>query len=407
MNSKNIKTVCIYGLGYIGLPTLLAVSESNFKVVGIDKNKKVISNLEKGKVHFKEPKIDKLLKKVKKNKLISFSSSPKEGDIYLICVPTPLDSNKKNPAPDMKSVYETISSISNFLKKGDILILESTSPVGTIENICKFLKSKKVNTEELFIAYCPERVLPGNIFQELIHNDRIIGGLNSKSARKVSNFYKSFTKGSVYISDAKTAELCKLTENAFRDVNIAFANELSMISHNEGIDVLELIKLANKHPRVNILEPGCGVGGHCIPVDPWFIVNKDKENSKLIKTSRYVNDGKRDWIIKKIEKEAKKYHKKFNKKPKLAIFGISYKKDNDDIRESPSIYIAENLLKKGHNLCVVEPNLKSYKNYQFKSIGNSLKTDDIIIFLVRHKEFLGPKKFKKNQIILDFCNALN
>ncbi len=407
MNSKNKKTVCIYGLGYIGLPTLLAVSKSKFKVVGIDKNKKVISNLKEGKAHFREPKIDKLLSKVRKNKLVSFSSVPVEGDIYLICVPTPLDSNKKNPSPDMKSVFEIISSISKFLKKGDILILESTSPVGTIEQIGNYLKSKKINIEELSIAYCPERVLPGNIFQELIYNDRIIGGLNLKSARKVKGFYKTFTKGNIFISDAKTAELCKLAENAFRDVNIAFANELSMISYKEGINVLELIKLSNKHPRVNILEPGSGVGGHCIPVDPWFIVNKDKENSKLIKTSRRVNDNKRDWIIQRIEHEAKKFKEKFNKKPKLAIFGMTYKPNNDDIRESPSIYIAENLLKKGHRLSVVEPNLKRHKNYKFKSMNDSLKTDDIIIFLVRHKEFLGLKKFKKNHIILDFCNALN
>lgn len=408
MRSKNNKTVCVLGLGYIGLPTLIAISNKNFKVIGIDSNKKVISNLKNEKTHIREPNIDNLFKKVIKNKNVFFSSVPKKGDIYIICVPTPLNISKKIPSPDMRFVFQVIKDISKFLKRGDMIILESTSPVGTTEKIKDFLISQNIDINGIHISYCPERVLPGNIFKELINNDRIIGSLTSEGSRKTKEFYKSFVKGKIYETDAKTAELCKLTENSFRDVNIAFANELSLICDKENIDVWKLIEFANKHPRVNVLDPGCGVGGHCIAVDPWFIVDKDKKNSKLIKTSRKINENKRDWVARKIESSANYFYKKNKKIPKIAIYGLSYKADIDDLRESPSVYIAENLKSKGHKISIVEPNVKKYKNFKIKKVDESLKTDDLIVILVKHKEFKNlSKAIKKDHIYLDFCNALN
>ena len=301
---------------------------------------------------------------------------------------------------------EATSSISKKKKKGDLIILESTSPVGTTELIEKKLNNLGININEIDIAYCPERVLPGNIMNELIENDRIVGGLSKHSTKVAVDFYKSFVKGSVLDTDANTAEMCKLTENSFRDVNIAFANELSLLCSNLSIDVWELISLANRHPRVNILQPGPGVGGHCISVDPWFIASKDPENSKLIQTARHVNLKKTKWVCLKI----KEYYNNLTSERKLknlniSILGLAFKPNIDDLRESPAIEIALSLLNEGYPINVVEPNIQNHDKFNLLSLDEVIKSNSLKVVLVQHEEFIINKDIISldKTMVLDFC----
>jgi UDP-N-acetyl-D-mannosaminuronic acid dehydrogenase len=297
------------------------------------------------------------------------------------------------------------NSIAPFIKAGDLVILESTSPVGTTALIAQELDRAGVDVSTINIAYCPERVLPGKIMTELVANDRVVGGLTPKATKVVAQFYKTFVRGSVLETDAKTAEMCKLTENSFRDVNIAFANELSIVCANQGIDVWNLIQLANRHPRVNILQPGTGVGGHCIAVDPWFIIAKDPENTPLMRTAREVNNHKTEWVIEKVIATAKKVNLSPGTKPKVVCLGLSFKPDIDDLRESPAVQVALALESQGIEVLAVEPNIDAHERFKLIELDDALKTADVIAVLVKHHQFVDDD-CKKNLAkfgALDFC----
>ena len=297
MKKMNSNKVCVIGLGYIGLPTAALLADNGFSVCGVDINETVVKIINNGQIHIIEPDLDKLVESTVNSKNLFAKAKPIESDVFLIAVPTPF---KNNHEPNIDFVINATISLIEVIKPGNLIILESTSPIGTTELILETLMKNNVDTSEIFIAHCPERVLPGNILFELIHNDRIVGGINANSSNKAKQFYQTFVKGEVLITDSRTAELCKLVENSFRDVNIAFANELSIICNSANINVWELIKLANRHPRVNILKPGVGVGGHCIAVDPWFIVSQFPNDSKLIKQARSSNNNKTDWVVKNV-----------------------------------------------------------------------------------------------------------
>lgn len=403
------KTVCVIGLGYIGLPTAALLANKGYNVAGVDVNEEVVSTINNGKIHIVEADLDALVKSaISSGKLKAFNKI-QPSDVYIICVPTPFRKHNKIPEPNIDHVLLATKSIAPFIKPGDLIILESTSPVGTTEKIQQTLIDYCPDLKEIYIAYCPERVLPGKIMTEIIENDRIVGGITLTSTTKVVEFYRSFVNGNILETDSKTAEMCKLAENSFRDLNIAFANELSMICDKQQINVWDLIRLANKHPRVNILQPGTGVGGHCIAVDPWFIISQNLENSKLIRTAREVNDYKAQWVIDKIKSIAAKHLLETGVKPKITCLGLSFKPDIDDLRESKALEVAETLLLEGHEISAVEPNITSYKNLKLKNLLDAIDQADIICVLVKHREFLNSKI--KEKLIkygaIDFCGALS
>lgn len=394
--------VCVIGLGYIGLPTASLLATKGYDVIGTDINNNVIETINKGEVHIVEPELNAFVSIAVSSGKLKAYSSPQQADIFIICVPTPFHSNTKLPTPNLEHVISATKSISKFISPGNTVILESTSPVGTTELIKETLDACGVDADKIYIAYCPERVLPGKIMHELTENDRIIGGINEVSAKKVKEFYKTFVNGDILITDSRTAEMCKLVENSYRDVNIAFANELSMICYDAGINVSKLIKLANHHPRVNILQAGCGVGGHCIAVDPWFIVSMDEKNSNLIRTAREVNNLKTQWVVEKIKAIGYKFYTDNNKMPIIACMGLAFKPDIDDLRESPAMYITKTLKNEKFNIMPVEPNLENYSGFEIFDYEEALIKADIIVFLVKHKEFKDLNITDK--IVLDFCN---
>jgi len=393
------KKVVILGLGYIGLPTAALLANRGYQVQGVDIQKTVVETINAGKIHIVEPDLDTFVRAAVESGNLKASLSPSEADVFIIAVPTPFS---ENYTPNIDFVLAATRSIVPVIKSGDIIILESTSPVGTTEKIWNIIKESGKEMENIFVAHCPERVLPGYIMKELIENDRIIGGINSNSSEKTREFYATFVQGNLLITDARTAEMAKLTENSFRDVNIAFANELSMICADLNINVSELISLANHHPRVNILKPGPGVGGHCIAVDPWFIVHSSPQHSALIKKSREVNLTKTKWVIKKIHEEVSEFKKTEGRDPVVAIWGITYKPDIDDMRESPSLEIAEELHHNGLNLVVVEPNCTEAGDLNLMNIQDAIKKADISVFLVAHRQFKNIILDEKRRI-LDFC----
>ena len=403
------KTVCVIGLGYIGLPTAALIANKGFLVSGVDVNDKVISTINKGKIHIVEDDLASSVKSAVSSGQLKAFNKVQLSDVYMICVPTPFHKNEGIPKPNIDYVISATKSIASFIKSGELIILESTSPVGTTEKIQQILIDCGANLKNVHIAYCPERVLPGKIMTELVENDRIVGGLTSVSTKKIVDFYRLFVKGNIFETNAKTAEMSKLAENSFRDLNIAYANELSMICSKQDINVWNLIELANKHPRVNILQPGTGVGGHCIAVDPWFIVSQDFENTKLIRTSREVNNLKTRWVIDQIKSNVDKYFLKTSIKPKIACLGLSFKPNIDDLRESKALEVAETLLAEGYEIFAVEPNIQSHKNLSILNSSDAIKQADIICILVKHREFLQPKiksKLIKSEA-LDFCGALS
>ena len=405
----NNKTVCVIGLGYIGLPTAALIANKGFVVSGVDINDNIVSKINKGEIHIIEDGLKAFVKSaVSSGKLKAFNKIQKS-DVYIICVPTPFQNKDKGiPKPNIDYVLSATKSIAQFVKPGDLIILESTSPVGTTEKVQKTLINYGANLEDVHLAYSPERVLPGKIMTEIVENDRVVGGLTSISTKKVMDFYRFFVSGNILDTDAKTAEMCKLAENSFRDLNIAFANELSIICDKQGINVWNLIKLANKHPRVNILQPSTGVGGHCIAVDPWFIVSQNKENAKLIQTARETNNYKTKWVIDKIKSNVDSYLKN-GIKPKIACLGLAFKPNIDDLRESKALEVAETLLAEGFEVIAVEPNIKSYKNLKILNLFDAIEQADSICLLVKHHEFLEPeikKKLMKCQA-LDFCGVLS
>ncbi len=404
--------VCVVGLGYIGLPTAAVLASRGIKVLGIDITQSVVDTINDGRIHIVEADLGQLVQDVVKSGNLQASTTPEAADAFLIAVPTPF---KENHKPDLAYVEAATKSIAPVLRKGNLVVLESTSPVGTTKKMSAWLADVRPDlsfphqagdSADIQIAYCPERVLPGRILHELVENDRIVGGLSSQSTVDAIALYKTFVKGECLASNARTAEMSKLTENAFRDVNIAFANELSLICDQLDIDVWELISLANRHPRVNILQPGPGVGGHCIAVDPWFIVDKTPEQAKIIRTAREINNYKAEWVVEKIIDEARKFSQKHKRSPKIALMGLAYKPDIDDLRESPAVEIAQKTLQVlGYeDVFIVEPNVKEHKVFQLEDYEYAYLKADIIVFLVKHKEFNRLEKQQK-KTELDFCGV--
>ena len=399
------KTVCVVGLGYIGLPTAALLASNGYSVLGTDLSQHAVETINQGNIHIVEPDLDAFVRSAVTAGRLKAFTTPQRGDIYMICVPTPFHEGEGIPQPNLDYVLSATRSIAGFVKPGDLVILESTSPVGTTEMMAKVLSEAGVDVSKVHIAYCPERVLPGKIMTELVENDRVVGGLTPEATQLVGDFYRTFVRGGVLATDAKTAEMCKLTENSFRDVNIAFANELSLLCAKEGINVWNLIQLANRHPRVNILQPGAGVGGHCIAVDPWFIVARDPENSQLIRTAREVNNYKTVLAIDQIKIAVADASARTGRKPKVACLGLAFKPDIDDLRESPALHIAAALKAQGYDVLAVEPNIKSHDQFELISLEDALQTADVFAVLVKHRQFVMPAV--KQKLIelkaLDFC----
>jgi UDP-N-acetyl-D-mannosaminuronic acid dehydrogenase len=396
------KKICVIGLGYIGLPTASLLGTKGYKVHGVDVSAHVVDTINRGSIHIVEPDLDLMVKSAVNAGNLQAGLEPVEADIFIIAVPTPL---KDNYVPDLSYVESATRQISPFVKPGNLVILESTSPVGTTnEVVASILAGEGHDIEkDVYVAHCPERVLPGRILVELVENDRIVGGINEESAVKAIEFYKTFVRGKVLATNTLTAEMVKLAENSFRDVNIAFANELSMICEQEGIDVWEMIGLANRHPRVNILQPGPGVGGHCIAVDPWFIVARAPTLSKLIRSAREVNDSKPDWVIEKVREKADKF-----KHPIIGCLGIAYKADVDDLRESPALAIVEKIQRENiGTVLICEPNLKHHDEFELLPVEMVIERSDIILLLVDHAEFKCLKAGDlKEKVLIDTHGAI-
>lgn len=405
------ETLCMVGLGYIGLPTAAVFASNGMKVKGVDINQHAVDTINKGKIHIEEPGLEELVKKVVDADMLEAFTAPQKADAFIVAVPTPFKG--ENHEPNLEYIESATRSLAKVLEKGNLVVLESTSPVGATEKMAAWLSEERPDLtfpqthgedSDIRVAHCPERILPGQMIRELVENDRIIGGMAPKCAEAAATLYKTFVEGECSITTARTAEMCKLTENSFRDVNIAFANELSLLCDKMGINVWELIEMANKHPRVNILQPGCGVGGHCIAVDPWFIVHDFPEDVRMIKTARLVNDGKPYYVIDKVKEAVKEI-----KNPKIACLGLAFKPDIDDLRESPALEITKMLSDvERYKVLVVEPNvkelpkvLKNRKNVKLSNLDEAQKEADVLIVLVKHKEFIGLESNK----ILDFVNA--
>lgn len=394
------KKICVIGLGYIGLPTAALLANRGHDVHGVDVLQSTIDTINNGDIHIVEPGLDTFVSSAVKSGKLKADLKPTEADVFIIAVPTPFH---EGYVPNVDYIVSATKAIVPYVKAGDIVILESTSPVGTTDMMEEILKEEGIDTTTLFIAHCPERVLPGRIMIELVENDRIVGGTTPEATEATIAFYNTFVEGAVLSTDAKTAEMTKLTENSFRDTNIAFANELSILCDKFDIDVWELIALANRHPRVNILQPGAGVGGHCIAVDPWFIVHAGGEDAKMIRTAREVNTYKTEWAIEKIKNEALKFETENGRKAKVACMGLAFKPDIDDLRESPALYITRKLIADGIKVLAVEPNVKELKEFEVIDYANALEEADVVTFLVAHKEFKGLNI----QTDLDFCGVLN
>jgi UDP-N-acetyl-D-mannosaminuronic acid dehydrogenase len=395
--------VTIIGMGYIGLPTAALISHNHINVNGYDINPKVIETINRGEIHIVEPGLKEMVTNSILNGYLKVSSEITIGDVYLIVVPTPF---KNNNEPDISFVQAATIETIPLLKNGDLFIIESTSPVLTTEKIADLIYTTRPELKDnIFIAYCPERVLPGKTLEELVSNDRVIGGVDPQSTKKACDFYRLFVKGQLHSTNSRTAEMCKLVENSSRDVKIAFANEISIICDKADINVWELIELANKHPRVNILQPGCGVGGHCIAVDPWFIVSDYPEQAHLIRHAREINDFKTEWCVEKTLNTALSFEIENGRKPIIACMGLAFKPDIDDLRESPAKNIASTLVSESRGkVLIVEPFIKSHSSFLLTDYNEAYLSADIIVWLVRHTIFLEIKK-DPNKIELDFCGV--
>lgn len=393
---------CFMGLGYIGLPTAIIAAKHGVYVTGVDINPEVVEKTNEGHLHFIEPGLEDMLKEVVENGHLCAASEPEPCDAFFIVVPTPFCGNHE---PDISYVEAATRMVIPCLNPGNLFVIESTSPVGTTEKMAKIIFGERPELEgEISIAYCPERVLPGNIIYELVHNDRVIGGMDERAIKKASEFYGTFVKGNLHPTNCKTAELCKLTENSSRDSQIAFANELSIICDKAGINVWELISLANKHPRVNILQPGCGVGGHCIAVDPYFISAEFPAESKMIATAREVNNYKAFWCAEKTINAILEFEIRNKRKPVVAMMGLAFKPDIDDLRESPAKYITTKVLQKFSNadILIVEPNLKEHRIFKLSDYREAYQKADIVVFLTAHRVF-KTLEWREDKEILDFC----
>ncbi len=395
---------CFMGLGYIGLPTAIIAARYGIEVVGVDVNQEVVDTTNSGKLHIVEEGLEELLKEVIASGKFKAYARPQVADAYFIVVPTPFKGNHK---PDISFVEAATKMVLPLLKEGDLFVIESTSPVGTTEKMAELIfESRPELKGKLHIAYCPERVLPGNIIYELVNNDRVIGGIDEASTEKAKEFYSYFVKGQLHSTNCRTAEMCKLTENASRDVQIAFANELSLICDKAGINVWELIELANRHPRVNILQPGCGVGGHCIAVDPYFISSAYPSESRIISEARQVNNYKAKWCAEKVRRAMVDYELNNHRVPVVALMGLAFKPNIDDLRESPAKSIASRVLQSSNNgnVMVVEPNIEEHNVFKLTNYKTAYEHADIVVFLVNHNEF-AELNYRTDVEVLDFCGV--
>lgn len=406
-------TVSVIGLGYIGLPTAAVIASRGMQVIGVDVNQQAVDTINQGNIHIVEPDLDIVVKSVVSTGNLRATTQPEPAQAFMVAVPTPFKHDDDDHAPNLDYIKSAALAIAPVLEKGNLVVLESTSPVGATEQLAEWLAKArpdlsfpqhKADDADINVAHCPERVLPGYVLQELVSNDRVIGGMSKKCSEKAVQLYETFVRGECIVTNARTAEMAKLTENSFRDVNIAFANELSVICDELKINVWELIKLANRHPRVNILNPGPGVGGHCIAVDPWFIVHSCPDNANIIKQARLTNDAKPHYIIDKISKEADQF-----KKPVIACLGLAFKADIDDLRESPALFITKELAKRNiGEVIAVEPNIYSLPaeleehDIQLENLDEALKKANVIVVLVDHKQFRTAEKSQfSTKVVID------
>ncbi|WP_251976413.1 UDP-N-acetyl-D-mannosamine dehydrogenase [Salinicola avicenniae] len=415
-------TISVVGLGYIGLPTAAVIASRRKKVIGVDVNEQAVNTINKGEIHIVEPELDMIVHAAVKQDYLKATTTPEPADAFLIAVPTPFKTNPEHSShePDLTYIRAASQSIAPVLKKGDLVILESTSPVGATESMAGWLAEARPDLtfpqthgedSDIRVAHCPERVLPGHVIRELVENDRVIGGMTAKCSLAATDLYKIFVEGECITTTARTAEMAKLTENSFRDVNIAFANELSIICDKLDINVWELIRLANRHPRVNILQPGPGVGGHCIAVDPWFIVSETPDEARLIRTAREVNDGKPQWVVDKVSEAVGKFlsanSDKTAKEVSIACFGLAFKPDIDDLRESPALAITQKIAASnpGQTL-IVEPNIDALpadklNGCRLVTTAYAIESADVIVLLVDHKQFknIEPQSLDEGYLI--------
>ena len=395
---------CFMGLGYIGLPTSIIAAKHGVQVLGVDINPKVVDMTNQGRLHIIEPGLEDMLQEVVAAGTFRAALRPEESDAYFMVVPTPF---KGNHEPDISYVEAATKAVLPLLKEGDLYVIESTSPVGTTEKMRDLIYAERPELEgKIYIAYCPERVLPGNVIYELVHNDRVIGGVDDASTDKAIEFYSQFVTGKLHRTNSKTAEMCKLTENSSRDVQIAFANELSLICDKAGINVWELIELANKHPRVTILQPGCGVGGHCIAVDPYFITSDFPMESKIISAAREINNYKSFWCAEKIQNEMLRFELEHHRKPWVALMGLAFKPNIDDLRESPAKSIVNKVMQGSNNaqIMIVEPNVPEHNVFKLTGYKEAYEKADIVAFLVNHKEFV-ELDYREDVKVMDFCGT--
>jgi UDP-N-acetyl-D-mannosaminuronic acid dehydrogenase len=398
-------SICVMGLGYIGLPTASLLATKGCRVLGVDVKPEVIETINAGRIHIVEPDLDALVHSAVTSGQLTAALSPGPAEVFIIAVPTPFTEGHR---PDVSYVRAATEAIAPHLQADNLIILESTSPIGTTEMMADIVRRTRPDLVRggdlaVHIAHCPERVMPGQILQEIVENDRIVGGLTAVATERAAAFYRGFVIGNVLVTDCRTAEMAKLTENSYRDTNIAFANELSVICHRLGIDVWELIKLANHHPRVNILRPGPGVGGHCLAVDPWFIVAAAPEEAQLIRQARLVNEGKVDWVVERVLERASRL-----KTPVIACMGLAYKPDIDDLRESPALAVTRALKKNLPNaeILACEPNLESFEEFPLASLDEVLQRADIIVGLVAHRPFRNLARIHLDgKMVIDTCGV--
>ena len=397
-----MKKICVVGLGYIGLPTAALLANKGYDVHGVDVVQSTVDTINRGEIHIVEPELDTFVQAAVKSEKLKATVKPVEADVFIIAVPTPFH---EGFVPNIDYVVSATRAIAPYVKEENIIILESTSPVGTTNRVEEVLKEEEIDTSKLYIAHCPERVLPGQIMRELVENDRIVGGTTPLATEKTVEFYRTFVDGEVLSTDAKTAEMAKLTENSFRDTNIAFANELSILCDKFGIDVWELIALTNRHPRVNVLQPGAGVGGHCIAVDPWFIVHAGGEDAKMIRTAREVNTYKTEWAIEKVKNAALSFENEYKRKARVACMGLAFKPNIDDLRESPALYITRQLRADSLDILAVEPNIEHFSEFDVVNYEDAIVQADVIVFLVGHNEFKSLE-INESKTVVDFCGIL-
>jgi UDP-N-acetyl-D-mannosaminuronic acid dehydrogenase len=398
-------SICVMGLGYIGLPTASLLATKGCRVLGVDVKPEVIETINAGRIHIVEPDLDALVHSAVTSGQLTAALSPGPAEVFIIAVPTPFTEGHR---PDVSYVRAATEAIAPHLQADNLIILESTSPIGTTEMMADIVRRTRPDLVRggdlaVHIAHCPVRVMPGQILQEIVENDRIVGGLTAVATERAAAFYRGFVIGNVLVTDCRTAEMAKLTENSYRDTNIAFANELSVICHRLGIDVWELIKLANHHPRVNILRPGPGVGGHCLAVDPWFIVAAAPEEAQLIRQARLVNEGKVDWVVERVLERASRL-----KTPVIACMGLAYKPDIDDLRESPALAVTRALKKNlpDAEILACEPNLESFDEFQLASLDEVLQRADIIVGLVAHRPFRNLARIHlEGKMVIDTCGV--